>query len=154
MNWEALGAVAELLGAIGVIATLFYLAFQIRRNSESVEASTARALTDATQMRLLAAAQNPTLAGAFAKASRGDELSEAEQNQFGFLTRATMRGIENTFVQYRRGMISADMWRGYEILLRRQIRIGVVRDWWPEEGESFESDFRELVERLLDQDQP
>ena len=62
MNWEALGAVAELLGAIGVIASLFYVASQIRRNSESVEAATARALTDATQTRLLAAAQNSTLA--------------------------------------------------------------------------------------------
>ena len=29
MNWEAIGAVAELLGAIGVIASLIYLATQI-----------------------------------------------------------------------------------------------------------------------------
>ena len=79
MNWEAVGAVAELLGAIGVIASLFYLASQIRRNSESVEAATARALTDATQMRLLAAAQNRTLAEGYNKAVRGDDLSEAYQ---------------------------------------------------------------------------
>lgn len=30
MNWGALGAIAELISAIGVIATLFYLAIQIR----------------------------------------------------------------------------------------------------------------------------
>ncbi len=30
MNWEAIGAIAELGGAIGVIASLFYLAIQIR----------------------------------------------------------------------------------------------------------------------------
>jgi hypothetical protein len=154
MNWEALGAVAELLGAIGVIASLFYLASQIRRNSESVEAATARALTDATQMRLLAAAQNSTLAVAFVKEKRGEELSEAEQSQLAFLTRATIRGIQNTFVQRRRGMVSADMWRGYENLLRQQLRLSVVRDWWADEGETFESDFRELVERLLDQVEP
>ncbi len=129
MNWEAVGAVGELLGAIGVIASLFYLASQIRRNSESVEAATARALTDATQMRLLAAAQNRTLAEGFNKAQRGDDLSEAEESQLGFLTRATIRGIQNTFVQYRRGMISADMWRGYENPLRRQFRLAVACDW-------------------------
>ena len=77
-----------------------------------------------------------------------------QQSQLAFLTRATIRGIQNTFVQRRRGMVSADMWRGYEILLRRQIRLGVVRDWWPDEGETFESDFRELVEQLLDRDEP
>jgi hypothetical protein len=40
MNWEALGAIAELRGAIGVIATLFYLASQIRQNTKSIRAST------------------------------------------------------------------------------------------------------------------
>ena len=30
MNWEAIGAIAESLGAIGVIASLVYLASQIR----------------------------------------------------------------------------------------------------------------------------
>ena len=33
MNWEAIGAVAELLGAIGVIVSLMYLASQVRRNT-------------------------------------------------------------------------------------------------------------------------
>jgi len=33
MNWDAVGAVAELLGAIGVIVSLVYLAIQIRRNT-------------------------------------------------------------------------------------------------------------------------
>lgn len=33
MNWEAVGAVAELVGAIGVIASLLYLAIQVRSNT-------------------------------------------------------------------------------------------------------------------------
>ena len=39
MNWEALGAVAELLGAIGVIVTLIYLSRQISHNSKQLEGS-------------------------------------------------------------------------------------------------------------------
>ena len=39
MNWEALGALAELLGAIGVIATLLYLSRQINHNSKQLEGS-------------------------------------------------------------------------------------------------------------------
>ncbi len=34
MNWEAIGAVGEVLGAIGVIVTLGYLAVQIRPTRE------------------------------------------------------------------------------------------------------------------------
>ena len=33
MNWEALGAIGEIVGAVAVIATLAYLAVQIRQNS-------------------------------------------------------------------------------------------------------------------------
>ena len=33
MNWDALAAIAELLGAIGVLASLLYLGTQIRQNT-------------------------------------------------------------------------------------------------------------------------
>lgn len=33
MNWEAIGAIAELLGAVGVSLSLVYLAVQVRHNS-------------------------------------------------------------------------------------------------------------------------
>ena len=44
MNWEAIGAIAEALGAIGVISTVVYIALQIRHNSEAVQGSTEQAL--------------------------------------------------------------------------------------------------------------
>jgi hypothetical protein len=42
MNWDAIGAMAELLGAIAVVATLAYLSVQLRQNTASVRASSAR----------------------------------------------------------------------------------------------------------------
>lgn len=32
MNWDAIGALAESIGAIGVMATLAYLAIQVRQS--------------------------------------------------------------------------------------------------------------------------
>ena len=34
MTWDAVGAIAELLGALGVILTLLYLSKQIENNSK------------------------------------------------------------------------------------------------------------------------
>jgi hypothetical protein len=45
MNWEALGAIANLLAAIGVIATLVYLSIQIRQNNKQLCAAATIALT-------------------------------------------------------------------------------------------------------------
>lgn len=48
MNWEAVGAVAELVGAIAVVISLVYLSVQIRHNSQQVEAQV-KALNAASQ---------------------------------------------------------------------------------------------------------
>ena len=45
MNWEAIGAVGEILGALAVAVTLIYLARQTRENSRAVKASSAREVT-------------------------------------------------------------------------------------------------------------
>jgi hypothetical protein len=47
MNWEALGAIAEALGAVGVILTLAYLAQQIRQNNRLVASTIASSTRDA-----------------------------------------------------------------------------------------------------------
>ena len=38
MNWDAVGAIAEVLGAIGVIVSLLYLANQIRQSTQTEKA--------------------------------------------------------------------------------------------------------------------
>jgi hypothetical protein len=45
VNWEALGAIANLLEAIGVIATLIYLSIQIRQNNKQLRGAATTALT-------------------------------------------------------------------------------------------------------------
>lgn len=39
MNWSAIGAVGEILGAVAVFATLFYLANQIRQTNRATQAT-------------------------------------------------------------------------------------------------------------------
>lgn len=37
MNWDAMGAIGEVLGAMAVVLTLFYLARQVHQNSEALD---------------------------------------------------------------------------------------------------------------------
>ena len=39
MNWEALGAIGEIVAAVAVVVTIGYLAVQIRQNTRSVRDS-------------------------------------------------------------------------------------------------------------------
>jgi hypothetical protein len=36
VNWDAIGAVAEVIGALAVLITLIYLALQIRQNTRAI----------------------------------------------------------------------------------------------------------------------
>lgn len=40
MNWNAIGAIGTIVGAAGVVATLVYLAYQIRQNAVQLEQNT------------------------------------------------------------------------------------------------------------------
>jgi len=150
MNWDAIGAVAELLGALGVIASLLYLAVQIRENSRVVQASASQAVADSAQARLLAVAQSPSLASTLAKlAERPAELSPAELLQANYLRTASFKGFENQFFQFRRGLLAEDIWKGYEFFLVANLLAPDVRDWWKRSKAGFDPAFRDHVEALL-----
>jgi len=45
MNWEAIGALGQVLGAVAVIATLLYIAREVRQNGRSLSISAMRDTT-------------------------------------------------------------------------------------------------------------
>ena len=52
MNWEAIGAVAEMLGSLAVLVTLIYLAVQVRHAREDVRRSVRQSRAEVSRERL------------------------------------------------------------------------------------------------------
>ncbi len=46
MDWDALSAIAALIGGAGVVATLIYLAIEIRQNTRAVRSASYQSFTD------------------------------------------------------------------------------------------------------------
>jgi len=46
MNWEAIGAIGEIAGAIGVVVTLAYLSVQLRQNTKASRLSAIQAASE------------------------------------------------------------------------------------------------------------
>jgi hypothetical protein len=83
MNWDAIGAIAELLGAIGVIASLVYLATQIRQGREQVRAATAQQYQSQATSTAQAWAQDPASARLVRRGIEDvDQLDEDESFRF------------------------------------------------------------------------
>ena len=58
MNWEAIGAVGEIVGAAAVVVTLIYVALQMRQNTRSIDESRELALAQAYENRSQMAAHH------------------------------------------------------------------------------------------------
>ena len=71
MNWDAVGAIAESLGAVAVLATLVYLSVQVRHARAEQRNATLESRTDALREMHLSVATSPSLAAAFVKAEEG-----------------------------------------------------------------------------------
>ena len=112
MDWEAVGSIGEIIGAVGVIITLLYVAVQVRHNTATAAAATYDSLMNSfTAVNGLVIA-DPAVAELF---QRGTEdptsLTEVEAIQYAFL----MRSWANQWLKIWRlresGVISEKVWR-------------------------------------------
>ena len=82
MNWDAIGAVAELAGAIGVILSLVYLAGQIRNQNKESQLTAINEMTSQWNAFMGDMATNNDLARIWAKGLMDfDSLESTEQVQ-------------------------------------------------------------------------
>ena len=67
MNWEAIGTVAEIVGAIAVVVTLIYLAVQVKQAKQEITAVGMQARANHAKGVLDPIYMSPQLTTAFAK---------------------------------------------------------------------------------------
>ena len=152
MNWEAIGAIGEVAGAIGVIVTLIYLAAQIRQ-SNSLSRSESRQALVANDVTSLTA--NLRIADVFAKLVSEDELTAQDQLQLSFMFSIDLRNREFEYFQYTSGLLDEKVWLAYRqvILVNHSTRFGGI--WWEEVGRGLvDPGFAKLVDDLLVDAQP
>ena len=119
MNWDAIGAIAETLGAVGVIASLVYLATQIRYSREQIMLNT-RAVRAAAYQQLhenISESVNTVPAPEMQLVRRGNDgfhqLNEEDAYLYGQWAARLVISFEDGHYQYRIGMLDDDRWRLY-----------------------------------------
>ena len=62
MNWDAIGAIGEIIGALAVLATLIYLSIQLKQNTKSINSNNHNFVTQGFNQFNLALFSDPELA--------------------------------------------------------------------------------------------
>ncbi len=111
MSLEAFGSIGDFVGGLGVIASLIYLALQIRQNTRAVRSSSYPQAAEQTWNYCLAVAQDKELAEISVRRLSGETLTEVETVRVNLADAALLYGFENMLRLREEDLIDRDVWR-------------------------------------------
>ena len=147
MNWEAIGAIGEVVGAAGVIATLAYLAHQIRQNSETVKLNAGQTILLSLHEALQTASATPQQARVLIL-GQSDYKGLAEDEKIQFITWifSWFRVLEQGYVYQQRGFLDSEIWNGHVVHLRQLMSGSAIQSWWEMRRHFFSESFQAFVD--------
>jgi hypothetical protein len=109
VDWNAIGAIGEVAGAIAVVITLLFLAKQLRENTKSTNAAAHSDRTHRNIMLTLWSGEHGV--GLIRrKVERGEEISDEERELLFCLDLASLRHFEDMHYQRTAGITDDETW--------------------------------------------
>ncbi len=115
MNWDAIGAIGEVFGAVAVIATLLYLARQVGQTNQIAKASGSRELQQKYADFYTLVATNPDIKGLVTRLRDPEYIvqSEEEEEQIESFTLLLLGIWQTTAIAFEQGQIDLNMYGIY-----------------------------------------
>ena len=115
MNWNAIGAVGEVAGAIAVVATLVYLTIQLRINTKSIVSSNSNNLMQGFNTFNASLYGDEEATRIFYDGLESpDTLSLTERRRFLHMALCLINIYRNIHQQYLEGTFPPDAWEPIE----------------------------------------
>ena len=147
MSLESLGNIGEFIGGLAVIATLVYLALQIRQNTRAVRASALQAANDSAQRVLATVSQSPENAAVYHRGLlSSDELTPPQRMHFTTMLLGIFSASEAMYWNQRHGLLQDEIWDREVKVLRFYLQTPGGRAMWRISGALFSESFSQFVD--------
>jgi len=147
VSLETINSIAQIVAAIGVVASLFYLAVQIRQNTKSQRSVVVDSLTSSLIALLGQQASDPALTRAFATAVEDwHKATEEDRLRAIAVLFSIFKLFENAWFQQRQGALEREQWEGWDLYVRVYYHRPGVQVWWADRRGMFAVGFRKYVE--------
>jgi len=150
LNWDALGAIAELIGAIAIIVTLIYLTIQLKQESASVKAATFQSASQGRTSLRVALMTDSNLRLAVTKL-----LAGADEDNFdsGFAAHVYLveefRIAQAAYYLHQRDLADMEFWHHERHMLHTYKMQPGFEAWWEKSGMFYYTqEFVEEVDRI------
>ena len=152
MNWDAMGAIGEVVGAAGVLITLGFLLHQLRLNTRALQTETFRSTAVMIHHPTSIMIQNPDLMDIHGRGNEDYEsLDPLEKERYHYLIIQRVHAVE-LLDYYDAAGLAADSFTqaGQAIVIRLAAKPG-FQQWWAERGSrTFGSKFTAWTQSLVD----
>ena len=147
MTIQDLGSLGEFIAAVATVATLVYLAIQIRQNSQSVQTASEVSVSQKAADWLAQAVNDPSLGRIWdIAATDPDSLNEDEVRRFIWYVAEYFMLYEGQYSLYAKGYVSSRTWEAKAKILIGLLRNPLVSGWWDSEISAFTPEFFDYVE--------
>ena len=149
MNWEAISAIGQIVGAVGVIISVIYLALQVRSNARQTRLASMRSMSDAFNQWLQSLAENAEFGDLYYRGMRDFEsIQGADLPRFSALMDHLFRIYEDMYYQKLEGHLDPRVWRGFEAPMRDIIAYPGAQAWWRTRSHWFSGEFQQFIDGL------
>lgn len=155
MTIQQLGNLGEFLAAIATLATLIYLALQIRRNTAIARATGTSEHTAALNQLNYVLSQNPELCNLyFDGLADPGAISEPDVARFDMMIGSYLACLMQTYHLFTEGALGKGIWTHQLQQLKWLIRHPGFKDHWFRWERPSDVPFNTLVAELLEQEGP
>lgn len=152
---QLLGNYGEFLGAIAVVATLVYVAIQVRYTRETLQENSialrrSEMLSTYEQHdRYRLALLNPETADLWTKSVEGEKLSDADELRFSQLAIMLTYSAQNNWDAAQRGVMESEEWQRVAPVIATFYQTPGGSRFWKQYGPVFQPGFVAEMERRI-----
>jgi len=149
MNWEAIAAIAEVVGVIAVVLSLVYVGYQVNQNTQAMRLSAISTLVPEHNAHYRLVAENPELAELMMRAeSEFESLSDLEKYRAKQFVMGLFVAAEFSYTDVELGPLAEQLEPMAEYWSRLMSN-DVYREYWEENREVHEDRFRRFIDTVL-----
>jgi hypothetical protein len=147
MNWDAIGATGEIIGAAAVVISLLYLGIQIRGQTRQAKLAAAHDISVGYR-QAMDHFSGPYASQLYIKALSGtDSLEDSELFHLVLGSQKMLRVWEEAFYLHSEGQLPGKHWQGIDRQFRAFLDLPVFKYTWELRNEFYGDEFRKMVDQ-------
>jgi hypothetical protein len=150
-----LADLSQIIAGIGVVLSLLYLATEVRNNTTALKAGTfQQVLSNSLTLRSFGIDDTTFVMFQLKASDTPDSLNRIEQRRWNHFMSVVFRSFENLQYQHSSGLLDADLWSGYDRMIRGLVAQPGYSRWFAAHSDQFSKRFNEYVADVLASPRP